>query len=52
MTVEIILKKLSEGATTKDVIEMYPHLTVDDVNAALFYASEVISREEVISVTQ
>ncbi len=52
ITVEIILKKLSEGATSNDVIEMYPHLTVDDVNAALFYASEVISREEVISVTQ
>jgi uncharacterized protein (DUF433 family) len=49
ITVEIILKKLAEGATVKDILEMYPHLIEDDVNAALFYASEVIAREEIIS---
>lgn len=49
ITVEIILKKLAEGATAKDILGMYPHLTEEDVNAALYYASEVIAREEIIS---
>ncbi len=49
ITVEIILKKLAEGATTDDMLEMYPHLKKEDVMAALDYASAVISGEEMIS---
>ena len=49
ITVEIILKKLAEGATVRDILEMYPHLKEEDVNATLYYASEVIAHEEIIS---
>lgn len=48
ITVEIILRKLSEGATIKDIMQIYPHLTKEDIYAALNYASDVISKEEIL----
>jgi uncharacterized protein (DUF433 family) len=50
ITVELILRKLSQGATVQDLLAMYPHLEEADVLAALTYASEVIANEEVINV--
>lgn len=50
ITVELILRKLSEGATTHDIIQMYPHLQQEDVMACLKYASDVIANEEVIEI--
>ena len=35
--VELILRKLSEGATEADLLDAYPRLTVDDIKAALGY---------------
>jgi uncharacterized protein (DUF433 family) len=49
VTVEVILKKLAEGASVSDVIKMYPNLKKEDVLATLNYASEVISSEEMIA---
>ncbi len=50
ITVELILRKLSQGATVQDLLAMYPHLQEADVLAALTYASELIANEEVINV--
>jgi uncharacterized protein (DUF433 family) len=52
ITVELILKKLSEGATRQEVIDMYPHLKEEDINAVLEYASEVIKNEDVIDLSE
>ena len=38
VTVELILRKLGEGATSADLIEAYPHLAVEDIRAAITYA--------------
>lgn len=35
ITVEIILRKLSEGMTITELLEAYPHLTKEDILAAL-----------------
>jgi uncharacterized protein (DUF433 family) len=48
LTIELILRKLSEGATTADLLTMYPALQEADVLAALNYASNVLANEEVI----
>ena len=32
--VELILRKLGEGATTDDLLDAYPRLTADDIRAA------------------
>jgi uncharacterized protein (DUF433 family) len=48
ITVELILRKLAEGETEADILEGYPHLTADDVRAAVAYAADVVAREELL----
>jgi uncharacterized protein (DUF433 family) len=48
LTVELLLRKLSEGATIPDLTAMYPNLQEIDVLAALNYASDMMANEEVI----
>jgi len=49
ITVELILKKLSEGMTIEELLEAYPHLTKEDILAVLSYSADVISKEEIIA---
>ena len=44
--VELILRKLGEGATMDDLLDAYPRLRTEDVQAALTYASNVLAHEE------
>ncbi len=48
ISVELILKKLSEGATVADLLANYPHLQDFQIYAALEYAAAVIANEEII----
>ena len=43
--VELILRKLSEGATEADLLEAYPRLTKQDIQAALAYAADTLAHE-------
>ena len=38
--VEVILRKLGEGATEADLLEAYPRLVRADIQAALSYAAD------------
>jgi uncharacterized protein (DUF433 family) len=38
--VELIVRKLPEGADEKSILEAYPKLTSNDVHAALRYAAD------------
>ena len=38
--VELILRKLSEGATENNLLEAYPRLTRADIQAAIGYAAD------------
>ena len=40
VTVELLLRKLSEGASEEELLEAYPHLTRDDIKAAIAYAAD------------
>lgn len=40
VTVELILRKLGEGATEADVLDAYPQLRKEDIQAALAYAAD------------
>jgi uncharacterized protein (DUF433 family) len=42
VTVELILRKLSEGATEKDLLDAYPRLTREDIRAAIGYTVDPI----------
>jgi len=46
--VELILKMLSQGISTKEILEEYLHLTKEDIQAALAYAALALKMEEVL----
>jgi uncharacterized protein (DUF433 family) len=48
VTVELLLRKLSEGATEESLLEAYPHLTGEDIKAAIAYAADTISSRETL----
>ncbi|MBI4337621.1 MAG: DUF433 domain-containing protein [Chloroflexi bacterium] len=48
--VELILRKLSEGASEADLLDAYPRLTRQDIRAALAYAADTIAHEELVPV--
>lgn len=54
VTVELILRKLSEGATEADLLAAYPKLTRADIQAAERYAADTLAHEEtvVLSVSE
>ncbi|MBI5764115.1 MAG: DUF433 domain-containing protein [Planctomycetes bacterium] len=37
--VELIVRKLNEGATEADLLDAYPRLTAKDIQAALVYSA-------------
>jgi len=49
ITVALVLKKLSEGASAEDIILAYPNLTHVSICAVLAYAADVISNETPIA---
>ena len=42
ITVELILRWLSEGRTFAELREAYPHIGEDDIKAALAYAADMV----------
>ena len=47
--VELILRKLGEGATEKDLLTAYPNLTLEDIHAAILYAADAIAHEQTLA---
>ena len=48
ITVELVLRKLAQGATPFDLLKMYPHLIEADIFAVLNYAADTLANEEVL----
>ena len=46
--VELIVRKLGEGATEADLLDAYPALTAEDIRASLAYAADALAHEETI----
>ena len=49
--VELILRKLNEGATLDDLLDAYSRLTPADVQAALAYAADSLAHEVILLQT-
>jgi uncharacterized protein (DUF433 family) len=49
--VELILRKLAEGASEAELLEAYPRLTRKDIRAAIAYAADTLAGEERVAVT-
>jgi uncharacterized protein (DUF433 family) len=43
--VELIIRKLGEGASYEDLLNGYPNLKKEDIQAALLYAAEYLGNE-------
>lgn len=48
--VELILRKLSEGATEAELLDAYPRLTREDIQAAIGYAADTVVHEDTVVV--
>ena len=48
--VELLLRKLAEGATIEELRDAYPRLVADDIRAALDYAADTIAHETVLAL--
>ena len=46
--VELIIRKLSEGATQSDLLDAYPRLAREDIQAALGYAADSLAHETIL----
>lgn len=51
ITVEQILNALAGGVTTKELLEDYPELEPEDIQAVLLYVAELVSEERVFKVS-
>ena len=50
ISVELVVDLLGRGYSTPQVLEQYPHVTAEDVQACLAYASEVLRSEKVYAL--
>jgi len=50
ISVDIILELFASGADYADILEAYPHLAKEDIQAALLYASRFMQNEVVLEL--
>ncbi len=48
ITVELILRKIADGYSFEELLEMYPHLNRESILASVAYAASIMESEEVI----
>jgi uncharacterized protein (DUF433 family) len=49
ITVELILRKLGAGRSHAELLEDYPHITEDDIRAALAFAADYMQHETILA---
>lgn len=50
ITLEQVLRALASGVSETELLEDYPELESDDVHAALLYAAELVSEEQIFPI--
>ena len=50
ITVDQILRALAAGISTDELLEDYPELEKEDIEAALLYAAELVEEEKVYKI--
>ena len=50
ISVELILDRMADGWTMEDMLASYPHISREDVLAALSFASELFKEETFVAV--
>lgn len=50
--VELLLRRLSEGASEEDLLASYPHLQREDLRAAVAFAADEIAHTETLPAAE
>jgi uncharacterized protein (DUF433 family) len=50
ISVEFLLELIASGAAKPEILGAYPHLTAEDIEAAMLYASRVLKNESLFEV--
>ena len=50
ITVELLLEKLSAGETDENILLAHPHITKEDIKAALLFAAQSLKGENIYPV--
>jgi len=50
VSVELLLVRLTEGWSVDDILGSYPHITRDDVLAALAFVTEIYKEESFVAL--
>jgi uncharacterized protein (DUF433 family) len=45
--VDLILEKLATGYTIPDILDAYPNLSLEDINACLLFAADSVKNEQI-----
>ena len=48
ITVELVMRKLADGYNIEDLLKSYPHLSKEQILAALEYAAVLIANEDTL----
>ncbi|MCA9314241.1 MAG: DUF433 domain-containing protein [Planctomycetota bacterium] len=48
--VELLLRKLGEGASLEELLDAYPRLSAQDIRAAMSYAADTLANETTVAV--
>lgn len=47
--VELLLRKLAEGASEETLLDAYPQIRSEDIRAALEFAADTLANEEILT---
>jgi uncharacterized protein (DUF433 family) len=48
ITVELIMRKMASGYAIADILQQYPHLKTEQIQAAFEYAADLIAHEDTL----
>lgn len=52
ISVELILEKLSSGETEEDILLAHPHISKEDIKAALAFAAQSLKGENIYPIAK
>ena len=50
ISVQLILEWIASGASMQEIVAKYPHITIEGIQQAIFYASDAMKNEIIIEV--
>ncbi len=50
ISVELLMDRLSDGWTMEDILAAYPHISREDVLAAISFVTEIFKEEDYVAI--